>query len=94
MAYGMEIQTTNGMRDITNLRTARLHFAASLSGRSGSVTIPGFDINGGFICFQALNAPGFVTASAFNNATKVFSWNDLAGTQSADSFLLLAMRFD
>lgn len=94
MPYGMEILTTNGMVDITGLRTARLHFSASLSGRSGTITIPGFDIVGGFICFQTLGGLGLVTGTAFNNSTKVFTWTALAGTASPSSFILMALRFD
>lgn len=95
MAYGMQITTTDGLQNVRDIRTTRLVYSETLTGSSGSTTLTGFDVDGGFISFQALNGQGLATQNFYNNTSKVFSWNNISGAPNAPtSFLLLAFRFD
>lgn len=94
MAYGISVNTTNGMVDSTNLNLARLVFSTTLAGASGTVSVPGFDSNGGFFVFRATDGPLHLTNFDFNNTTKVFSWSANAGGSSPTAFRLMGLRYD
>jgi hypothetical protein len=84
MAYGLQVQTTEGLTDVSGLRAARLYRSLSISSSSGSSTISGFNSNDGFIFLRA-NDSAVVVSWSWNNASKVFSWSPINGTANPSS---------
>lgn len=84
MAYGLQVQTTEGLTDVSVLRAARLYSSLSISATSGSSTVSGFDSGDGFIFLRSNNSD-VVARWYWNNTTKSFSWSPISGTSSPSS---------
>ena len=78
MAYGMQIQTTEGFIDVGSLRTVRYLKSYSLSGNTTSsyqTYMPEFNSNNGILYIQRLDSAGLDPDWSFNNSNKILYWN-------------------
>lgn len=83
MSFGLQIQTTDGLVNVVDLRAARLLFTANLTTTSGSITVSSFSQANGFIYLRANS--GFVATWSWDEGSKVFSWSPPSGSSNPSS---------
>jgi len=88
MSYGISVFDSDGtLKYGSELPTIRAVFSLFIAeGSSGSVAIPGFDSNKGFICIDVGGQFPEGLDYNFNNSTKLFSWSNVTGDTIASFF--------
>ena len=78
MAYGMSISTTDGVKNILDIRTTRLIANVLIVAPNRTVSVPDYDSNKGHLYFHGFSC---FSGGTWNNSTKVYTMDAAFATE-------------